>query len=496
VLWQSGVTAASFTDTGLTDGTTYYYEVTAVDSAGESARSSEVFATPLADWFSQNLVDPALQTLVRTDFNRDGSITRNDMIGIFDQVVSNGPNVSSVDFQDLRTIVSSSYLNMPAYVSNLAGKVVNGDPANASYLGQPLAPFQAGASSTVLTDLVNKWFLGLDLPALIDSQGNGGYSYTLASGPLWGTGGPSYQDVFQGLEVGDCYLLASLANVADHDPSIIENMFVNNGDGTYTVRFYQANDAAEYVTVNSYLPSGSFGASYSSVLWVALAEKAYAEISASGLNTRPDPVNSYYAINGGDGADTLEQITGQNGASLAFNNQAAFNAGLVAGDLVDEATGSSEPTGIVTDHEYAVLGYNSSTQTYTLLNPWGWNFGGPDPGILNETWAQLQAYFEFDGAVNPSGSSPSSLDQPILDHLGTALTPALFKPLGRNSTLPPTQHFGNSGLEASLATFASENGSTSRPLASLGSALGSFDGSLDDFFVQPNPWTTSYPDAS
>jgi len=43
----TGITTLTYTDPGLTPGTTYYYKVTAVDAAGESVRSSEVSATPI-----------------------------------------------------------------------------------------------------------------------------------------------------------------------------------------------------------------------------------------------------------------------------------------------------------------------------------------------------------------------------------------------------------------------------------------------------------------
>ena len=44
----TGLTAPAFVDTGLTNGTTYYYTVTAVGPGGESAKSTEASAMPLA----------------------------------------------------------------------------------------------------------------------------------------------------------------------------------------------------------------------------------------------------------------------------------------------------------------------------------------------------------------------------------------------------------------------------------------------------------------
>ncbi len=166
----------------------------------------------------------------------DGSINRADMIQILDCVETEPDGVvDAADFSDLKTILKdSSTLNIVNYVSVLANDVVNGNPANAHYQGQTLGNLAAGSSTAQLGKLINKWFYGTDLPAA------GGYSYdTATAGTLYGAGGPSHTDEEQG-GLGDCYFIAAMGSVADSSQAAIENMFIDDGDGTWTVRFYSA----------------------------------------------------------------------------------------------------------------------------------------------------------------------------------------------------------------------------------------------------------------
>ena len=81
--------------------------------------------------------------------------------------------------------------------------------------------------------------------------------------------------------------------------------------------------------------------------------------------------------------------------STSFIN--AINAGILL--TLGTSGDGINALGIVGDHDYAVLGYNSSNQTFTLLNPWGWNNTNA-PGILNLTWTQVTQNFFLDGNCN------------------------------------------------------------------------------------------------
>ncbi len=375
------------------------------------------------------LQDASLTKLVQS-LDADGSISRQDMIQILRSVSAVG-TVNSMDFSDLKMILNeAAMLNIPGYVQVLAGDVVNGNAANATYQGQALGNLTVGSSAAQLNNLIGKWFLGADHPALCNTS----LVYRSTSGSLF-PHTPSHADEYQG-GLGDCYLISALGTLADSNPAAIQNMIVDNGDGTFTVRFYTGTygiggyfsdggisagftnntGTADYVTVDRMLPTTSTGvlayadsgANYANTansLWIPLIEKAYAQWNQTGKEGR-DGQNAYASIQGGWMATVNAQALGHNATDYIMtttNQQIAVNA-LAAKAAVTIGTNSWSGTvnGLYSSHAYAIVGYSTSTQTFTLYNPWGSN----QPGQL--TWSQLQATCSQLVVAGTSGSVPIS----------------------------------------------------------------------------------------
>lgn len=374
---KTGTTAEAINFNGLSSGK-YYLRV--YQGSGNTFYNLNVSATTtsISDWFSQNLRDSGIVNLSRS-LAADGNLNRQDMIDIFRNAQDAGV-IDANEVLDLRAIVSNaSRFNIQDHVRVLSNKIVNGSVANQKFQGQTLGNLYAGSSATQLENLIRKWFLGSDRPQTTSSS----YTYREASGSLF-QNGISGNDIQQGA-IGDCYYLATLSSIAMEKPSYIQNMFIDNSDGTFTVRFYN-NGVADYVTVDKYLATTSSGAlAYAQVggaynntsneLWVALAEKAYAQLAESGWSRGTGATNSYAAINGGWMDDVIKQVTN---LATSWNNPAY----MLKQDLINLVNSNKILTagfvsggdyGVFDSHAYTVSAYNSSTDRFHLRNPWGYS---------------------------------------------------------------------------------------------------------------------------
>lgn len=368
------------------------------------------------DWFGTSLRDPGLATISRSRF-ADNTLDRSDMLTLFSSTLDDG-KVDAIEFSDLQTLVAHhQQLGMPEHVYVLADKVVNGTSANTFYQGSSLGDLAPGSTEEHLTALVDKWFMGGDRPA---APAEYEMTYTKAGGHLFGVDNvPRLEDIRQGY-LADCYFLAALgANVA-HQPDVIRDMFIDNGDGTFTVKFYGQNNGkvvseADYVTVDRWLPTNISSSEHSDQqfaafdehdrgLWVALAEKAYAQFAESSLSFRPVPINSYDGIQYGKGFRAMAALSGQDGKTYTNLNYGVADVGdfpgfetintLFQNQTPMVASTVSDPAlGIVKDHQYVIVGMNAETQTLRLYNPQGTR-SNPRPGE-DSTGYRTIAYSDF-----------------------------------------------------------------------------------------------------
>lgn len=366
------------------------------DKAGKYSKSSknsfQVIHTlqPEQDWFDLNIQDASIRTLSRSLFS-DNTLDRNDMIAILGDAKDNSI-VDATEINDLRTIIdNASYLGIQDYVRVLSNKVVNGDIAN------KFGNLETGSSDVHLDDLINKWFFGSERP---DTP----HTYRYAEGSLF-RDGISHDDIKQGY-INDCFFLAGLAATFVQSPEIIESMFIDNGDGTFTVRFYNQG-VADYVTVDRYLPTNDAGnfmyanpgdnhANANNELWVALAEKAYAQLNESGWINQ-DGTNSYNGIgNAGYLSDAFKHITGKKSVlGRMLNLNRVFDA-LADNQIIGFTSKSSGvASNIVTSHAYALLDYNAATEKFTLLNPWRTDNSGLKHRTLELTWDEIASNFSY-----------------------------------------------------------------------------------------------------
>jgi hypothetical protein len=203
-------------------------------------------------------------------------------------------------------------------------------------------------------------------------------------GDLFGGDTPVASDVRQG-QLGDCYLVATLASLADDQPGILQNIIRVTPDGHYEVDLTNPQTLQPTTTtLTSALPhqgSEPVFAKTQTSLWPAILEKAYALDNGG-----------YDAIDGGRSpAQTLTALTGTPAKALsvtAGDEDAAWSA-LVASDKNDWPTVAwtdkvSPGSPAIAGHAYTFLGTKTGPngeRLVTLRNPWGSNPG--KDGVLD-----------------------------------------------------------------------------------------------------------------
>ena len=392
----------------------YTYKLKAIQSR---ARKTE----PAVNWYAA-LKDTEVSRLVGEGIS-DSSLSRSEVLEILESI-KDGALVDADELHDLRVLVANhKEVVLSNYVATILDNIANGDPANQYYTGRDglngrtsrveLGNLYPGSSTDRLNKLISKWFLGTDSPATSTQ-------YARLDLPLYFNGAGT-EDPRQG-SVGDCYLIAAMSAIADTSIASIDgtvpsvnpgDMIVDNGDGTYGVRFYDNDGAERWVTVDKYVPGHRedkllFAETNSGESWAMLVEKAYVQLNESD-NISQDGTNRYgignaFGIAGGDSGQALSHLTGQK-ASYGFIDSDPGNEwtadklrALLDQDLpLIFSTGApcalASSYGVKRRHAYSYEGYDPETQKFYLRNSWGFE----------------HAYVTFEG-LKVMGSNVAYLD--------------------------------------------------------------------------------------
>jgi hypothetical protein len=368
-------------------------------------------ADALENYWRNLLVDSSVRNAALNSIKFDSSLSRTDVIGIL-KSAGDGGSVTSTELTDLRNFYNQAIntTHVAADLKVLAQKVLFSETSNQWYTGSDsiratLGNLAANSSTTHLNLLIGKHFLGTDRPAIHRNANNNLVgSYTQANGSLF-INGASAADIVQGA-TADCYFLAALGGTANDKNALISDMFRNNGDGTWSVRFY-TNGKVDYVTVDRMMATNNNGnyiyanrgqsVAGNNELWVALAEKAYAQVNESG-RIGQDGTNFYGNGNdngigwGSRGAATThitnlststESLTNfdifglspfgldRNELISLVNGNRIVTIGSFNGNATDSDAGETNISTAAQGHAYTITGYSAVTGRFTIRNPWG-----------------------------------------------------------------------------------------------------------------------------
>ncbi len=440
----------TFADTGLSASTTYYYKVSAWNSAGEISTTAASTATIAPVSSGVTISTSNMTSFTELDINGTSAndsilvtqsgnvltVTANGQAttyaaNLYGNIVIHGGNgndnitvSSSVNIITLvyggdGNDVIKNQTSAKATIVTIGNgtNVVTGNGINTSYWVNPGDTVNATAAEIALggvnrvasfyqpftTDPTNASYVprtlhGQNLTDPTDS----GTTKRLTNSSFWGLG-PNMNDIVQ-TSLSDCYFLAPLSSLAYAEPQELMNTGVDLGDGTYAFRFVR-NGVTTYVRVDGDLAVGGWGYGLANATpgadgnqWGSLFEKAYAFFRYGS--------NTYASLDYGFQTSTLldlgfstNNVLTTTGATTILNQittQVNANHAIAASTNYQITDGAP----IIASHVYSVLGAYLDPTTNTVMirlrNPWGVDGAGNDgnnDGIVTITYQQFSDNF-------------------------------------------------------------------------------------------------------
>ncbi len=210
-------------------------------------------------------------------------------------------------------------------------------------------------------------------------------------------------DVTQG-GLGDCYLIATMASIADQNPDLIKSAVRDNGDGTYTVTLYEKKGGffgigGKYekveIVVTPDFPKGEYYSKEAKQwishrvnagtgdreLWPRLIEKAYGQL----ISGDQDIHGIYSKLNkGGFSSDALTAISGSESVSKSPDHYTIEELAKMHKNGHAITLSSLPDYGVFTKdtyrngnltrgHSYWIDSIDVANGTVTIRNPWGYS---------------------------------------------------------------------------------------------------------------------------
>lgn len=216
--------------------------------------------------------------------------------------------------------------------------------------------------------------------------------------------------------LGDCWLLATMASLADANPEVIRDMITDNGDGTYTVKLWIDGKRQSYVVDGDFIVAGDVpqyaGAKEKpNVLWPLVLEKAVAQAMGGYPEIEGDfPSTAMKMFLGDPGKDDFYSKglftrsgwhdgfdTDLSHAELAkLNDDGYVMTAVSLLEKNDEKSYAAGDSTVYYSHAYQVadVGFDDNgAPTVTVVNPWNNEAQGPG-GLQVLTWDEFQGAFE------------------------------------------------------------------------------------------------------